>query len=75
MATEMQSLVFTPERVKRIRVMLGETQEDFAKRLGVNVNMITRWERGYAEPMRGPVLKALLDAETVSLSGDGKGAQ
>ncbi|KKL09645.1 hypothetical protein LCGC14_2563790 [marine sediment metagenome] len=59
----MLSLEFSPARVKRIRVLLGETQEQFAKRLGVNINMVTRWETGQAEPMRGPVLKALLDAE------------
>jgi len=61
--SEMLSLEFSPARVKRIRVLLGETQEQFAKRLGVNINMVTRWETGQAEPMRGPVLKALLDAE------------
>lgn len=63
MGIETPSLDFTSLRVKRIRVLLGETQGQFAKRLGVNINMVSRWETGEAEPMRGPVLKALLDAE------------
>ena len=56
-------LNFTPERVKRIRILLGLSQQDFANKLGININMVTRYETGKAEPMRGPVLKALLDAE------------
>ena len=63
MSTEALSLDFSPERVKGIRVGLGLTQGDFAKKLGVAINMVSRWERGEAEPTRGPVLKALLDAE------------
>ena len=66
METEAISLDFDAARIKRIRVLLGETQGDFAKRLGVNINMVTRWETGQAEPMRGPVLKALLDAEAAA---------
>ena len=57
------SLDFDAARVKRIRVLLGETQAQFAKRLSVSPDMVHRWEAGKAEPMRGPVLKALLDAE------------
>ena len=63
MDTKTVDLDFTPERVKRIRVLLGLSQQDFADKLGINVNMVTRYETGKAEPMRGPVLKALLDAE------------
>ncbi len=74
MSTDTLSLDFTPERVKRIRVLLGETQEQFAERLGVNINMVSRWETGQSEPIRGPVLKALLDAERQALSGDGQEA-
>lgn len=57
------SFEFSPERVKTIRVMLGETQFQFAERVGVSPDMVHRWETGKSEPMRGPVLKALLDAE------------
>lgn len=63
MGLETLSLDFTSLRVKRIRVLLGETQGQFAERLGVNINMVSRWETGEAKPMRAPVLKALLDAE------------
>jgi len=62
MATALD-LNFTPERVKRIRILLGLSQQDFANKIGININMVTRYETGKAEPMRGPVLKALLDAE------------
>ena len=64
--SEMLSLDFSPSRVKRIRVLLGETQGEFAKRIGVNINMVSLWETGQSEPMRGPVLKALLDAEELT---------
>lgn len=57
------SLDFDADRVKRIRVLLGETQAQFAERLSVSPDMVHRWEAGTSAPMRGPVLKALLDAE------------
>ena len=56
-------LFFSPERVKRIRVELGLTQEKFAEQLGVNPDMVRRWETGKSKPSKGPVLKALLRAE------------
>lgn len=60
---QIETFEFSPIRVKRIRVALGETQAQFADRLSVSPDMVHRWETGKAEPMRGPVLKALLDAE------------
>ncbi len=60
---ETLALDFDAARVKRIRILLGETQAQFAERLSVSPDMVHRWERGKAEPTRGPVLKALLDAE------------
>lgn len=62
MSTKTADLEFTPERVKGIRIALGLTQQDFADRVGVNINMVQRWEAG-ARPTKGPVLKRLLDAE------------
>jgi DNA-binding transcriptional regulator YiaG len=60
---ETLELDFDAARVKRIRILLGETQAQFAERVSVSPDMVRRWETGKAEPMRGPVLKALLDAE------------
>lgn len=60
--TETIDYTFTPERVKHIRIALGLTLQAFADKLGVDPNMVYRWERG-AKPTKGPVLKALLDAE------------
>ncbi|KKN75266.1 hypothetical protein LCGC14_0382650 [marine sediment metagenome] len=60
------SLDFDARRVKGIRVLLGETQAEFADRLSVSPDMVHRWETGKAVPMRGPTLKALLDAEALT---------
>ena len=65
MVMELRSLDFTGERVKRIRVMLGETQKQFAVRLGVHPNMVGLWEAGRSKPTSAPALKALLEAEEV----------
>ena len=60
MSTE--SIVFDRDRVKWIRIRLGESQAAFARRVGVDPDMVSRWERG-AVPTQARVLKALLDAE------------
>ena len=60
------SFDFTPHRVKTIRFALGETQAKFAERIGVSGDMVHRWESGKSEPTKGPVIKALLDAETAA---------
>ena len=36
----------TPEELKERRLALGLTQEALARRLGVCVNTVARWERG-----------------------------
>lgn len=61
-------LNFTPERVKGIRILLGLTQEQFAEKVGVDGNMVSRWERGEATPTKGPNLTALLKAEREATS-------
>ena len=66
--TETVDYSFTPQRVKGIRITLGLTQQAFADKLGVNVNMVSRWEAG-ATPSSGRILKALLDAERESEAG------
>jgi DNA-binding transcriptional regulator YiaG len=61
---------FTPQRVKGIRIRLGLTQQAFADKVKVNVNMVCRWEAG-ATPTSGPNLKALLDAEAEAVGAGG----
>ena len=56
-------LLFPPKRVKYIRTLLGLTQVQFAQRIGVEPDMVRRWEGGKSQPMRARVLKALLEAE------------
>lgn len=56
-------LDFSPERVMRIRVALGESQKVFADRIGVTTNSVCRYETGQAKPTQARVLKALLEAE------------
>lgn len=48
----------TPAEVRALRVRMGLSQEAFAKRLGVSVNTVTRWERGVMRP-KGLSLVAL----------------
>lgn len=60
---------FSPQRVKEIRIRLGLTVAEFAERLGVNPNTVTRWENGHNPPRRGPQVKALLDAEAEASNG------
>lgn len=43
----------TPDRIRAIRAWLGETQEQFGKRLGVSRTGVARWELGLRNP-RGP---------------------
>ena len=56
-------IVFGIERMKWIRVRLGESQQEFAERIGVDSNMVSRYETGHAKPTQARVLKALLEAE------------
>jgi transcriptional regulator with XRE-family HTH domain len=36
--------------VRRARLLLGETQSDFANRFGVETSTVSRWERGLVKP-------------------------
>lgn len=63
MPTETKDFAFSPERVKGIRVEMGISQEEFARKLGVSANAVGAWEKGTATPTAGRILKALLDAE------------
>ena len=41
-----------PVGVKAIRVELGFTQEDLARRLGLALSTISKWEQGVTSPSR-----------------------
>jgi transcriptional regulator with XRE-family HTH domain len=36
--------------VRRARLLLGETQSEFAARFGVETSTVPRWERGFVKP-------------------------
>jgi transcriptional regulator with XRE-family HTH domain len=36
--------------VRRARLLLGETQSEFAARFGVETSTVSRWERGFVKP-------------------------
>ena len=36
--------------VRRARLLLGETQSEFADRFGVETSTVSRWERGFVKP-------------------------
>lgn len=59
----MDNYDFPPARVKAIRVALGLTQAQFARRIGCTTQMVSFWERNVHKPMSGPIMKALLQAE------------
>jgi putative transcriptional regulator len=42
--------MFKREEIKNIRERLGMTQDKFAKRIGVTVTTVSRWERGDSLP-------------------------
>ena len=54
---------FTPYRVKRLRLALKLTQEQFAAKLGCTLFTITRWESGHTAPRAGPLVGRLLELE------------
>ena len=50
--------MFRKHNVVRLRTRLGLTQEEFAKKIGVSVFAVSKWERGLHKP-RGLSLRAL----------------
>jgi transcriptional regulator with XRE-family HTH domain len=62
------------ERVKLVRKFHGETQEQFAKRLGVHEVTIQRWENLFGEPFSREVLK-FLEVESTVLASGARGAK
>lgn len=51
-------MLITPDAVKAARVGLGESQEAFAKRFGVDQSTVHRWETA-GPPSRGTAGKML----------------
>jgi transcriptional regulator with XRE-family HTH domain len=50
---------WTPEKIKRRRHELGDTQEEFAERVGLSLRTITAWETGESRPRRTTELDKL----------------
>lgn len=43
---------WSAERIAALRKRLGDTQEDFAARIGVTFVSVNRWENGHAKPSK-----------------------
>ena len=50
----------TPEEVKAARATLDLTQEELARRMGISVYAVRKWETGQAQPSRGLYRNAIL---------------
>lgn len=66
MVIEDVNFEFGPERIKRIRLLLGESQFEFAERIGVAVNTLQRWEGGSHKPQTAKGLRGLIMAERLA---------
>ena len=51
--------MFKKEEIKFIRERLEMTQEEFARKIGVTVTTISRWERGDCKPKSRVVIEKL----------------
>lgn len=52
----------TPEEIRELRQRYGESQQDFAARLGVSLRTVAGWEAGTTKP--SPLaLRALAEAK------------
>ncbi len=40
------------DSIRKLRQSLGMTQEQFAKKLGVHTQTVSRWERGHKKPSK-----------------------
>lgn len=50
----MESVTWTPEKIKQLRRIYGETQEQFADRVGVSPQALRYWEQGKGPPSGAP---------------------
>jgi len=46
----MKRKIYTPDEIKFIREACGDTQEEFASRIGVSFTQVNRWENDKAKP-------------------------
>ena len=52
------------EQLRRRRLELGLTQEEFAYRSGIDISFVSRCERGRTQPSIGVVLKMAVTLQT-----------
>jgi DNA-binding transcriptional regulator YiaG len=57
-----ETLEFTADRIKLMRVRLGLSQWQFAERYGFTENSVARWETGMNVPTSAKSLNGLLRA-------------
>jgi len=55
--------------LREARIRLGLTQEEAARRLGVSVSTLSRWERGEHLPRSRPILERIREVLGVDLKG------
>lgn len=65
-APDQPSLDFDSDRIRRIRIELEETVEQFAERIGSDPNTISAYESGKRRPKAARIIKALLKAEAAA---------
>jgi len=68
-----------PSLLKEIREQLGLSQEDLARRLGVSLATVNRWENGLSKPSKlakaqfdSLLAKAQFDSFCEKMTGEGK---
>jgi len=54
-----ESMIIKKEDIKNIRERLKMTQEEFARRIGVTVTTVSRWERGDCLPKSRVVIEKI----------------
>jgi putative transcriptional regulator len=58
--------MFKKEDIKNIRERLGMTQEEFARKIGVTVTTVSRWERGDCLPKSRIVIEKVENLKKLS---------
>ena len=61
-------MLWTPDRIRKLRTRLGLTQQALAVRLGIAVTAISRWENGKHAP--SPMACKLLDGLAAKSKGE-----